>query len=225
MSMRFWCARCGRSYEVPRALVGRRVRCRACGHVQPIPEPVEPNEMPIAAAPGPVPNASAPGTYAPAPAPTRTMEPAARPLRSADAPREPRPGPSSSWLEHLGDVVVGAGRLQGLSLALLTLSITDLFVTFSLLRTSPRFYESNPVALWVFSRWNIAGMTYFKFGAIALTIALGEVIERRRPGWGKAVLLVGCAATAAVVWHGLRLYLGFEPMPIAGRDLPDQLKG
>jgi hypothetical protein len=71
------------------------------------------------------------------------------------------------------------------------------------------------VALWVFQRWNIAGMTIFKFGAIALAIALGELVERRRPGWGKAVLLVGCAATAAVIWHGLRLYLGSEPMPIA----------
>jgi hypothetical protein len=108
-----------------------------------------------------------------------------------------------------------AGHLQGLSLVLLTLSITDLFVTFALLRTSPRFYESNPVALWIFRRWNFAGMTLFKFGAIALAITLGEVVERRRPGWGKAVLLIGCVATAAVVWHGLRLYLGFEPMPIA----------
>jgi hypothetical protein len=105
--------------------------------------------------------------------------------------------------------------LQGLSLVLLTLSITDLFVTFYLLRTSPRFYESNPVAMWIFRRWNVAGMTIFKFAAISTTIALGELIERRRPGWGKAVLLLGCAATAAVVWHGLRLYLGLEPMPLA----------
>jgi hypothetical protein len=64
----------------------------------------------------------------------------------------------------------------------------------------------------------MAGMTIFKFGAIALAIALGEVIERQRPGWGKVVLLVGCAATAAVVWHGLQLYLGFEPAPIAGSE-------
>ena len=98
------------------------------------------------------------------------------------------------------------------------LSITDLFVTFTLLRTSHRFYESNPIAMWIFQRWNIAGMTIFKFGAIALAITLGELIERRRPGWGKAVLLIGCAAAAAVVWHGLRLYLGFEPMPMVEGD-------
>ena len=29
---------------------------------------------------------------------------------------------------------------------------------------------------------------------------------------------VGCAAASVVVWHGLRLYLGFEPMPIAEKD-------
>jgi hypothetical protein len=145
--------------------------------------------------------------------------PAAPPPPPSSSPRRPhRREASSSWRAHLTDVAVGAGRLQGLSLVLLTLSIIDLFVTFALLRTSPRFYESNPVALWIFRRWNIAGMTFFKFGAIAVAIALGEVIERHRPGWGKAVLLIGCVATAAVVWHGLRLYLGFEPPPIAAAD-------
>lgn len=207
MSLRFWCARCGRSYEVAPAMAGRRVRCRACGHVQPIPEPAE--------SPAPAPE---PSTYAlspsPMPAPTPALPPPPAPVDS----RRPRRDPSPTWREHLGDLTLEAGRLQGLSLVLLALSATDLFVTYLLLRTSPHFYESNPVALWVFRRWNIAGMTFFKFGAIATAIAIGEVVERRRPGWGKAVLLIGCAATAAVVWHGLRLYLGFEPAPIIEGD-------
>jgi hypothetical protein len=105
-------------------------------------------------------------------------------------------------------IAVEASRLQGLSLCLVALSAADLFVTFSLLRTSHAYYEANPVALWFFARWNMAGMTVFKFAAIAFVIVLGEVIERRRPGWGRFVLLVGCVAAAAVVWHGLRLYLG-----------------
>lgn len=209
MNMRFWCARCGRSYDVPRRLAGRRVRCRACGHVQAIPEPV---------GPAPVEAVRAPSTYAlaregpaaPAPAPPRPPAPESHP--------RPRRLRTPSWREHLGEVTGEAGRLQGLSLVLLALSATDLFVTFALLRTSPRFYESNPVALWVFSRWNMAGMTFFKFGAVAVAIALGEVIERRRPGWGKAVLLVGCVATAAVVWHGLRLYMGHGLGSIAGGE-------
>ena len=98
--------------------------------------------------------------------------------------------------------------MQGLSLCLVALSAADLFVTFSLLRTSHVFYESNPVAQWFFARWNMAGMTLFKFAVVGFVIALGEIIERRRPGWGRFVLLVGCAAAAAVVWHGLRLYQG-----------------
>ena len=219
MTTRFWCARCGRAYETPSELAGRRVRCRACGHVQAIPEPVEP-----AGASGPDwtadPDAPGPSTYALAqlppakPAPSRPTPP---PPPPASPRRTPRDHPAT-WREHLRDLTSEAGHLQGLSLVLLVLSITDLFVTFTLLRTSPRFYESNPVAMWIFQRWNIAGMTIFKFGAIALAITLGELIERRRPGWGKAVLLIGCAAAAAVVWHGLRLYLGFEPMPMVEGD-------
>jgi hypothetical protein len=93
------------------------------------------------------------------------------------------------------------------------LSAADLFMTFLLLRTSPTFYESNPVAQWVFQRWNIAGMVLFKFSVIGFVIVLGELIERRRPRWGKAVLLVGCVATAYAFAHGLRLYLGFGGGP------------
>jgi hypothetical protein len=223
MTTRFWCARCGRSYEVPRALAGRRVRCRACGHVQAIPEPVEGidvSDPTTTTGPIPVSTTSDPNTYTLASAPESNPAPLRAPaLASPPPPSSARPHrPSRSGRGPLRDLALEAGHLQGLSLVLLVLSITDLFVTFSLLRTSPGFYESNPVALWVFQRWNIAGMTIFKFGAIAIAITLGEFIERRRPGWGKAVLLVGCAATAAVVWHGLWLYLGFAPMPIVGGD-------
>jgi hypothetical protein len=214
MTTRFWCARCGRSYEVPRALAGRRVRCRACGHVQPIPEPARPANT-TAAAPSADPSTYALASVSPPPPPSSPAMTPPPPSAGSHRPHRHRTDP---WRRHLRDLASEAGHLQGLSLVLLSLSITDLFVTFTLLRTSPRFYESNPVAMWVFQRWNIAGMTIFKFGAIALAIALGELVERRRPGWGKFVLLVGCTATAAVIWHGLRLYLGFEPMPIAGAE-------
>jgi hypothetical protein len=92
--------------------------------------------------------------------------------------------------------------------ALLALSLADLFTTYHLLRTHPRFYESNPVAQFFFARWNIAGMAVFKLSAVAFVVAVGEIAERRRPGMGRFVLLVGCLATAAVVFHGLRLAFG-----------------
>jgi Domain of unknown function (DUF5658) len=90
------------------------------------------------------------------------------------------------------------------SLLLVMLSAGDLFVTYSLL-WHERFYEANPVARWFFERWNIAGMTVFKFGIIAFVIVLGETIEHRRPGVGRAILLLGCAAAAIVMVQGLRL--------------------
>jgi hypothetical protein len=98
------------------------------------------------------------------------------------------------------------------------LSAADLFMTYALLRTGGGFYESNPLALWFFRRWNMAGMTAFKFGAIGVAIALGEVIERRRPGWGRFVLYIGCAAAAVAFFQGLRLFLGFGHPPGGGGD-------
>src|SRR5690349_14791977 len=46
---------------------------------------------------------------------------------------------------------------------ILVLSTVDLLLTYALLRQGLQFYESNPVARWWFVRWNMAGMTVFKF--------------------------------------------------------------
>jgi hypothetical protein len=102
-----------------------------------------------------------------------------------------------------------ASVLPRASLCLVALSLADLFVTYRLLRASPAFYESNPVARWFFDRWNIAGMAIFKLAVMGAVIAIAEVVERLRPGRGRFVLLVGCLVTAAVVWHGLRLLGGW----------------
>jgi Domain of unknown function (DUF5658) len=98
--------------------------------------------------------------------------------------------------------------LQAGIVCLLGLSVADLLITHSLLRRSPHFYESNPVASWFLRRWNFAGLTMFKFGVIGLVIAVAELVERRRPGRGWFVLLIGSVATGAVVVHGLRLLYG-----------------
>jgi hypothetical protein len=199
MDIRFRCEQCGRACTAPREHEGKRTRCRNCGHLQQIAEPAAPRldarvyalaEMPIAES-------------SPRPAP-------------AEPPQRGRRRPNS-WTDRIRAYAQEASHLQGLSLCLVLLSAADLFMTFTLLRTSQRFSESNPVALWVFQRWNIAGMTIFKFAVIAAAIVLAEIIERRRPGWGKLVLLVGCAAAAAVFWHGWQLYLGHTAMPAADR--------
>jgi hypothetical protein len=118
----------------------------------------------------------------------------------------------------LRDCVLGASRLQELSLCLIALSAADIFMTFTLLRSSHAYYESNPVAVWFFARWNMAGLVVFKFATIAGAISLGEVIERRRPGWGKLVLIIGSVAAIAVIWHSLRLYLGLPGLLTGGGE-------
>jgi hypothetical protein len=63
-------------------------------------------------------------------------------------------------------------------------------------------------------RWDIAGMVGFKFSLIAGVILLSEIIERKRPGWGRFVLLVGCIGAVYAVFTGGRLYLAPE-VPVA----------
>jgi hypothetical protein len=100
---------------------------------------------------------------------------------------------------------VESSRLQMESFLLVALSAADVLVTYRLLRRGPAYYESNPFAHWFFAKWNIAGMTLFKFAAMGFVVTIGEYVERRRPRWGRGLLLVSCLVTAAVVWHGLRL--------------------
>jgi hypothetical protein len=92
-----------------------------------------------------------------------------------------------------------------ISIVLIVLSIGDLLVTYTLLRRGGGAFEANPIARWFFDRWNMAGMTGFKFGMVAFVVLLGETIERHRPGLGRAILGFGCLGAAAVMIQGLRL--------------------
>jgi hypothetical protein len=98
-------------------------------------------------------------------------------------------------------------QLQAESMLLVLLSAGDLLMTYTLLWRGSHFYESNPVAQWFFHRWNITGMTGFKFATVGLIVVLSEVIERHRPGWGRAILLLGSLGALVAIVHGLRLLL------------------
>ena len=78
---------------------------------------------------------------------------------------------------------------------------------------NPNVYESNPLANWFFANWNIAGMTFFKFGVVALVVIISEFVEHRRVGAGKFVLILGILVTAAVVVYSYHLYLGIQATP------------
>lgn len=199
---RFWCARCGQTLAVDGGLAGRSSRCPACGYVQPIPEPADAN----------IPDRRVEGdpTVREArlePLAEATIEGQAfRPSCASDtAGRNARMSGSRGITRSL---ILESSRLQALSLCLVALSVTDLLVTFALLRTSHTYYEANPVARWFFQRWDMPGMAIFKFAVIGFVITLGEIIERRRAGWGRLVLLVGCLGALIAIWQGLRLYHG-----------------
>ncbi len=57
-------------------------------------------------------------------------------------------------------------------------------------------------------------MVFFKFSIIGGVILLSEIIERKRPGWGRFVLMVGCLGAAYAVFQGGRLYLASENAPM-----------
>jgi Domain of unknown function (DUF5658) len=105
-----------------------------------------------------------------------------------------------------GGFLTGESLMPGESLLLVVLSAADLFMTYVLLWRG-QFYEANPIALWFFNRWNVAGLTSFKFGMVALIVTLSETIERHRPGVGRAILLFGSVAAVLVTVHGFRLLM------------------
>jgi hypothetical protein len=61
----------------------------------------------------------------------------------------------------------------------------------------------------------MAGMVFFKFSMIAGVILLSEIIERKRPGWGRFVLLVGCVGAVYAIVQGGRLHFVANQSPLA----------
>ena len=115
------------------------------------------------------------------------------------------------FLRLVGEFAGEELRLGQESTWLVVLSIFDILMTYALLRQGFHFYESNPVAQWWFTRWNMAGMTVFKFLAVAVVSC--EVVERRRPGLGRAVLSLGIVAVGAVLVYSVRLFVNHVGMP------------
>ena len=209
MVLKFRCARCGQPLFIAGDMLSKQGTCPACRNVQQIPGasqpvPAEQSEHEMAGREASVYELAAPPLDPPRRRPWMTRAVMGKGVGT------------DSVLGLIRESVLGTSRLQDLSLCLVGLSIADIVMTFILLRNSHAYYESNPVAGWFFARWNMTGMVVFKFAAIAGAIALVEMIERRRPGMGKLVLLIGCTASATVVWHSLRLYLGVPGLPVGG---------
>jgi phage FluMu protein Com len=206
MNHTFRCIQCGKVYSLPDKLAGRKARCPACGRVQRIPASTVPSSAIRAQKPEPPEYPLVELPPEPAIALRVTPKSAAEREEPVKPQRRSRP---IHWRRFFHASALESSVLERESTWLIVLSAADLLVTYALLRRGPSFYESNPVAQWFFSRWNIAGMTVFKFSVMGLVIIIGEVVERHRPGWGRALLAASCLATAVVVWYGLRLLFGY----------------
>jgi hypothetical protein len=90
---------------------------------------------------------------------------------------------------------------------LILLSVLDVFLTWALLARGPRFIESNPLAAWVFHRYNIKGLVAYKFLLIAAVVVIAEGVEYAKAGRGRLVLRIGIIAAAAVVVYSVMLNL------------------
>jgi Domain of unknown function (DUF5658) len=201
MKMEFHCPRCGQAFGTNGDLSPGRARCARCGLAHTIPDenvtrPEESSGYQLEPA-AVVPRSSPPEKAGPPPSRTR-------PAHSS----RPR------WLQYVQPWVFESSHVQGIGACLVVLSAADLLMTFTLLRRSDLFFESNPVAQWFYSQWNITGMVFFKFSMIGGVILLSEIIERKRPGWGRFILLIGCLGAAFAVFQGGRLYLG-DSVPVA----------
>ena len=197
------CSRCGQTLAADRDLSGLRVKCLTCGQLQQLPA--------VDSSPRSAPSVHELSTRRVAPPFPEmvTREQALAPM--THSPRKK----SSASIEWVRPWVIETSRVQGLGTWLVILSAADLLMTFALLQKSPAFFESNPVAQWFFVRWNMAGLVFFKFSIIGGVILVSEIIERQRPGWGRFVLVVGCAGAAYAVFHGVRLYVGHNDLPMA----------
>lgn len=87
----------------------------------------------------------------------------------------------------------------------------DVVMTYLVLRLSAEgqtrltFFESNPVAQWVLSRWGMQGLVAFKFLLTALVVVIAEVVGTVRPQLARALLWGGTLVIGAVVVYTMRL--------------------
>jgi hypothetical protein len=186
--MLFTCSSCGRKQRIPDEFRNKPVQCGVCGRVHRIANPFgassdqEVLEM--------------------VSLPARPSAPPPTPVK----PRRPEVLSQINWRALLRGGILESSQVQAVACALVLLSFLDFFMTYFLLQAHPMFYESNPVAHWFYERWNVSGLLAFKFSVVGGAILLSEIIERKRPGWGRLVLWIGCLGTAYAVYKGVILY-------------------
>jgi len=98
-------------------------------------------------------------------------------------------------------------RLHWWALLFVAVSAGDLLMTYTLLWRNHRIYESNPIAEWILDRWDIVGMTAFKFGLVMFVVLISETVERHIRRVGRSILILGILMTLYAIVIGYQLLI------------------
>jgi len=85
------------------------------------------------------------------------------------------------------------------------LSCLDLFLTWLLVDGVRGAYEANPLAADILGRYGWSGLALFKGGCVAIVLATGALLWRRRPRTARLILGLACSCALGVVSYSLWL--------------------
>jgi hypothetical protein len=103
--------------------------------------------------------------------------------------------------------------LQRESALFLIVSVLDVMMTYLMLYDIPEpegramFYESNPVARYIFEGWGLRGIVIFKFSMVAVVEVIAQVVALRKLELGRRLLEFGTVVVALVVLYSMYLLL------------------
>jgi Domain of unknown function (DUF5658) len=103
--------------------------------------------------------------------------------------------------------------LQRESALFLIVSVLDVMMTYMMLSDVPgpegreMFYESNPVAHWIWAKWELSGIVAFKFTMVAVVEVIAQIIAVRKLQLGRRLLEFGTLVVALVVLYSMYLML------------------
>lgn len=173
---------------------------------RPTPEPPAPETYRLARPPG---STWRPYTEAESPPTGAFLESHPATPSPRDTPVQERSRPQRRRHKHpLAQLLLGHLPLETETTVFILVSLLDFFVTYWLLITHHRFFESNPVARFFIESWGpVKGMLGFKLAVVTFVCVVAQLIAIRREDLGRKVLLFGTVATGSVVVYSVSLYL------------------
>jgi len=125
-------------------------------------------------------------------------------------PKTPKAVLESSPSPSLRQVLFGHLPLQNETSLFILVNVLDIFATYALLRFGG--IETNPIANYFYTHWNVKGMVAFKMAMVAIVAIIAQIIARRNLARGSQVLILGTVIVSAVVLYSVYL-LGRSRIP------------